>query len=79
VVAIVLAIVNGLIGTLLRFLTLPLNILTLWLMSGIIAVCMILLADYFVAWFETGWFISAAVFAIVLALINMLFWVVKSK
>lgn len=75
VAAVVLAIVNWFVGRILKFLTLPLNILTLWLVSAIISVLMIMLADALVSWFDTWWFFSTAIFAIVLAVINMLFWI----
>lgn len=78
VVAVVLAIVNGVIGTILRILTLPVNILTLGLVSFIITVLMIMLADSLVDGFSTGGFLTTAIFAIVLALVNMVFGVDKS-
>lgn len=71
VVAIVLALVNGVIWRVLKIITLPLNILTLWITSLIISVLMIMLVDNFVDWFATGGFISSAIFGLVLALINM--------
>ena len=77
VVAVVLAIVNGVIGTILRLLTLPVNILTLGLVSFIITVLMIMLVDSLVDGFETGGFLATAIFAIVLALVNMVFGVDK--
>lgn len=77
VVAVVLAIVNGVIGTLLRVLTLPINILTLGLVSFVITVLLIMLVDSLVDGFETGGFLATAVFAIVLALVNMVFGVDK--
>lgn len=77
IVAVVLALVNGIIGTVLRLLTLPLNILTLGLVSFIITVLMIMLTDNIVDGFETGGFLATAIFAIVLALTNMVFGVDK--
>lgn len=77
VVAIVLALVNGFIGSILRLLTLPLNILTLGLVSFIITVLMIMLVDSLVDGFETGGFLATAVFAIILSLVNMAFGVDK--
>lgn len=77
VVAVVLAIVNGVIGGLLRILTLPINILTLGLFSFVITVIVVLISDSLVNGFETGGFLSAAIFAIVLALVNMVFGVDK--
>ncbi|MBP6910730.1 phage holin family protein [Patescibacteria group bacterium] len=77
IVAIVLAVVNGLLGSLLRLLTLPVNILTLGLVSFIITVLMIMLVSSLVDGFDTGGFLATAVFAIVLALVNMVFGVDK--
>lgn len=71
VVVVVLAVINALIGTVLRLLTLPLNFLTLWLVSFIISVCMIMLTSAVVDWFAVANFLWAAVFAIVLSLVNM--------
>lgn len=77
VVAVVLAIVNGILGRVLRILAFPLNILTLWLVSFIIGVLMIMLVDNLVDGFSTGWFVATALFAIVLSLVNMVFGVDK--
>jgi putative membrane protein len=79
IVAIVLALVNWLLGRILDFLTIPLNLITLWLVSLIISVLMILLTDSLVAWFSTWWFFWAAVFWIVLAIINMIFGIEKDQ
>lgn len=54
IVAIVLAVVNGVLGSLLRLLTLPVNILTLGLASFIITVLMIMLVSSMVDGFNTG-------------------------
>lgn len=43
--AIVISLVNGFLGTILRFLTFPINLLTLGLISFIISVLMIMLAS----------------------------------
>jgi putative membrane protein len=57
-VAILLAIVNATVGAILRFLTLPINFLTLGLASFIITVLMIMLVDKIVRGFHVrnfGW------------------------
>ena len=64
---------NATIGFVLHVLTIPLNFLTLGLVSFIITVCMVLLVDAFVSGFHTAGFISAAWFAIVLGLLKIIF------
>ncbi|NRH20651.1 phage holin family protein [Candidatus Gracilibacteria bacterium] len=73
IVAFVLAIVNSTIGPFLKVLTLPLNILTLGLFSLIINVLMVLLVAKIVPGFGVNGFFTAMIFAIVLALISMVF------
>lgn len=71
IVAVVLAIVNTTIVPILNILTLPLNILTLGLVSLIINVLMVLLIARLVPGFGVSGFWVALIFAIVLALVNM--------
>jgi len=71
IVAVVLAIVNMTIVPILLFLTLPLNILTLGLISLVINVLMVLLVAPIVPGFEISGFWIALIFAAVLSLINM--------
>ncbi len=71
IVAVVLAIVNTIIVPILQLLTLPLNILTLGLFSLIINVLMVLLVARLVPGFVIDGFWVALVFAVVLALVNM--------
>jgi putative membrane protein len=78
VVVVVLAIVNGFIGTALRIMTLPLNIISLGLVSFIIGVLMILLTDALVGGFSVGGIWGAILFSIVLSLVNLVFGVGKS-
>jgi len=73
VVGLVLIILNATLWNLLRLLTFPINWLTLWLMSFIINVLMIMLASNILEWFEVWGFRNAFGFAIVLAIIGMLF------
>lgn len=72
-VGILLALANATIGFILRLLTFPINFLTLGLMSFIISVSMVLLVDSWMGSFNTSGFFSAMIFAIVLAVIKMLF------
>lgn len=69
----IIAFVNATFGTILRVLTLPLNILTLGLVSFIISVLMVQLTSYFMGdKFDVANFWWAAVFAIVVAIIQMI-------
>jgi putative membrane protein len=73
IVGILLAIVNVTIGLILRILTFPLNILTLGLVSFIISVLMVMLVDSLMEGFQVNGFLWAAVFAILLSVIKMIF------
>ncbi|MFM6976065.1 MAG: phage holin family protein [Sphingobacteriaceae bacterium] len=75
VAGLLLAFANATIGLLLRILTFPINFLTLGLMSFLITVLMVLLVDRLLSGFNTSGFFSAMVFAIVLAIIKMVFGV----
>ncbi len=70
---ILLAVVNATIGLLLRILTFPINILTLGLISFVISVCMVLLVSRIMTGFSVHGFLTAALFAIVLAVLKMIF------
>ncbi|HEY1024500.1 MAG TPA: phage holin family protein [Sphingobacteriaceae bacterium] len=70
---VLIAIANATVGTILRILTFPINLLTLGLMSFIITVLMVLLVDSLMDSFNTSGFLSALIFAVVLALIKMVF------
>lgn len=71
IVAVVLAIVNSTIAPVFFILTLPLNILTLGLFSIVINTLMTLLVARIVPGFEISGFWIALIFAVVLALVNM--------
>jgi putative membrane protein len=71
--ALLIALANATIGTILRILTFPINFLTLGLMSFIITVLMVLLVDQLMDSFNTTGFFAALMFAIVLSLIKMIF------
>ncbi|EHQ26768.1 phage holin family protein [Mucilaginibacter paludis] len=79
VAGILLALVNATIGLVLRVLTFPLNFLTLGLISFIISVCMVLLVSHLLDGFYVRGFFSAALFAIVLAVLKMLFHTVEKN
>src|SRR5690606_21500165 len=73
VAGLIISFVNATVGTVLRIFTLPLNILTLGLISFIITVLMVQLTSYFMgSKFDVANFWWAAVFALVAALIQML-------
>ena len=74
-----IALANATIGMILRILTFPINFLTLGLMSFIITVLMVLLVDQLMADFNTQGFFSALFFAVVLALIQMVFSAFRSE
>ena len=71
-VALLIALANVSLGAILRFFTFILNFLTLGLMSFIITVLMILLVDHWVEGFRTANFLSAAILAIVVAVVKAL-------
>lgn len=71
IVAVILAIVNGTIGIFLKIITFPINILTLGLVSIIINVLMVLLVAKIVPGFRVDGFWVALIFAVILALVNM--------
>jgi putative membrane protein len=75
-VAILLAIINATLGWLLRFITTPLNWLTLGLVHFIINVLMILLVDKLVSRFHIRNFWWAVIFAILISIItNIINWI----
>lgn len=77
IVAVVLGLVNATIGFMLKLLTAPLNWITLGLVSLIINVLMVLLVDNFINGFSTNGFWAAAIFALVLAIIQSFLGVQK--
>lgn len=79
VLAIVLAVINMFIKPIVFILTLPINILTIGLFSLVINGALILFASMIVPGFTVDGFWSAFFFAIVLALINMVFIPKKSE
>jgi putative membrane protein len=72
VVAIVLATVNAIIGTVLRLFTLPLILLTLGLFSLVISAWMLLITDWLMDTLTVDGFSSAFWGALVIAIVNVL-------
>ncbi len=77
--AILIALANATIGFILRVLTFPITILTLGLFSFVITVLMILLVDSMLDGFHTSGFWSAALLAIVIAIMKSIFGVLSKK
>ena len=71
IAAILIAVANATIGLVLRIFTLPLNFLTLGLVSFIITVLMVLLVDSWMTGFNTTGFLAATILAIAVAVIKM--------
>jgi putative membrane protein len=74
VASLVLGLVNIFIKPILVFLTLPLNILTLGIFTLVINGILILIVSSIVPGFRVGGLGMAIIFAIVLAIINMIFF-----
>ncbi|WDF68592.1 phage holin family protein [Sphingobacterium oryzagri] len=73
VTGLVIGLVNAIVGGILRLFTFPLNWLTFGLVSFIITVLMIMLTDNLMgSKFDVDGFWTAALFAIVVALIEMI-------
>lgn len=71
--AIVIGVINALIRPVLFILTLPINIVTLGLFSFVINAALIMLAASVVPDFSINNFLTALIFSIVLAIINLFF------
>ncbi|MFC6103906.1 phage holin family protein [Olivibacter domesticus] len=69
---ILIALANATVGTILRLFTLPLNILTLGLVSFVITVLMVMLVSNIMSGFSVSGFFSAMFFAILTAVIQMI-------
>ncbi|CAM3816301.1 phage holin family protein [Sphingobacterium prati] len=73
VTGLVIGLVNATVGSILRLFTFPLNWLTLGLVSFIITVLMVLLSDSLLgSKFDVDGFWTAALFAIVVAILEMI-------
>lgn len=80
VAGLVIGFVNAIVGGILRLFTFPLNWLTFGLVSFIITVLMIMLSDSLMgSKFEVDGFWNAALFAIVVAIIEMILGRVINK
>ncbi len=66
IVAILIALLNSTVWDILRILSFPINVLSLWIVSFIISVLMIMLADYLLVWFSVSSFWTATLFAVVI-------------
>ena len=72
-VGIVLGLINATLGALIKLITLPVNILTLGLLSFFINALMVLLVSNLVHGFYVRGLFHAGIFALVLAVLKMLF------
>jgi putative membrane protein len=79
IAAILIALTNATIGFILRVLTFPITVLTLGLFSFVITVLMILLVDSMLDGFHTAGFWSAALLAIVIAIMKSIFGVLTKN
>lgn len=80
VTGLVIGFVNATVGSILRLFTFPLNWLTLGLVSFIITVLMVLLSDSLLgSKFDVDGFWTAALFAIVVAILEMIIGSTTSK
>jgi putative membrane protein len=73
IAAILIAVANATLGFILRVLTFPITVITLGLFSFVITVLMILLVDSIFDGFQTSGFLSAALLAIVVSIMRMIF------
>lgn len=71
--SILIALVNTVLGGILRLFTLPINILTLGLTSFVITVLMIMLVDYWLDGIHIGSFLNTVLFALILSVIKVVF------
>jgi putative membrane protein len=72
VLAVVLGLINAFVRPVLLFFTLPINIVTLGLFTFVINALMIMLAAYFTPGFTVASFWWALLFSLILALVNWL-------
>lgn len=77
VTAVVIGIINAVLKPILVVVTLPINVLTLGLFSVVINALLIGLASWIVPGFHVANFWAAALFAIVLSLLNFFFTPVR--
>jgi putative membrane protein len=77
IAGILIGLANATVGTILRILTFPVNLATLGLFSFVINVLMVLLVDAFMSSFNTDGFISALLFAAILAVVKVVLGLFK--
>jgi putative membrane protein len=70
IAALVIGLVNGTLGALLRLVTWPLRILTLGLLTWFISACMILLSSKLVSGFEVDGLFAALIGSLLLAIVG---------
>lgn len=70
IVAVVLGLINAFIRPLVKLIALPITVLTLGLFSLVINAAMVLLCAKIVPGFETGGFLSALLFSILLSIVS---------
>jgi len=80
ITGLIIGFVNATVGTILRLFTAPLNWLTLGLISFIITVLMVLFTDWIMGGkFEVSSFWSAALFAIIVAVVEVIIGSLSGK
>ncbi len=80
VTGLVIGLVNAVIGGILRLFTFPLNWLTFGLISFIITVLMVMLSDAILgSKFEVGGFWNAMLFAIIVAILEMIIGKIRGE
>lgn len=73
IAGLLIGLINSSIGTVLRIFTLPINILTLGLVSFLITTIMILFTDFIMgSKFVIGGFWNAVLFALIVAIVDMI-------
>jgi putative membrane protein len=78
-VAVVMSLLNTFLKPILKFITLPINFLTLGLFSLVITIALIYLCDYLIEGFEISGVIAPLIMSVVLYLSNWAVSVFKSK
>lgn len=76
--AVIYGLVSGVIGKLLRLLTLPLVIITIGLFQFVINAALLLITDWLTDWLEVESFLSALAASVVLAIVSTLVALVAS-
>jgi putative membrane protein len=63
--AVVLSLVNLILGTILRFITFPLKLITLWLFSFVVSFILVYITDEFVPTVSLNWIIPIIAIAVI--------------